>query len=149
MDSFSNGNVRSDSLASSETASLSPAAANHSSSKSSRKKRARLEDVTGQFFPDEDDIVCGICHEYDPPHPDGLAKKTQSYTTDWVGCDCSRWFHKHCTNKQRFTTLFSCRSVKMKCLGRGILPKSKRAKVTRKSAEPEVDDDVNMTIVHR
>lgn len=80
FDSFSNGDARRESLASSTTASssppLGPAASSSSStsaSKSNRKstgrrKRAQLEDVTGQHFPDEDNIVCGICKEYDPPH---------------------------------------------------------------------------------
>ena len=84
----------------------------------------KLEDVTDKYTrEDEDDIVCGICLEYDPPLPsiddlhsiNNKKKKLTSYTTDWVGCDCGIWYHKQCTKLSRFTASFSCRSVKKKC----------------------------------
>jgi hypothetical protein len=116
-----------------------------------KRKSNQLPDVTGQHFPDEDTTVCGICHQFDPPPSETTAKK-KIYTTEWVGCDCDRWFHKPCTKLQRFTSLFSCRSVKMKCQGGHNNPsrakKSKKKQGISGGAPPE-DDDINMTIVHR
>lgn len=80
-----------------------------------KKPRSRLEDVTGQHIEDEDNILCGLCNDWDPPLPSEDGAKRKVYKTSWVGCDCGRWFHKQCTKLQRFTTQFSCKSVKMKC----------------------------------
>ena len=88
--------------------------------------------------------VCGICHEYDPPRQDENSLKP--YTTEWVGCDCDRWFHKTCTKLQRFTTLFSCRSVKMKCIGVHVPLKSKRPK--KKVQDQPEEEEINLTVVH-
>ena len=123
------------------TPSISPA------SKSLKKKRCQLPDVTGQHFPDEDTTVCGLCGQFDPPHSDDAAK-TKVYTTEWVGCDCNQWFHKPCTKLQRFTSLFSCRSVKMKCLG-GHVPKKGRKSAKKQKTMSTEADDINMTVVHR
>ena len=129
--------------------SVSPAlSVSDTSQKNSGKKRTyQLPDYTGQHFPDEDTIVCGICLQFDPPATEANAN-AQKYTTEWVGCDCDRWFHKPCTRLKRFTSLFSCRSVRMKCLGGHHPPKAKKA--AKRAPEPEEEiDDINMTIVHR
>jgi len=73
-------------------------------------KTGGLEDVTEQYLDlsEEEQVMCGICGSWDPP-------SNSSITTQWVGCDCDRWFHKCCTKLKRVTDKFSCRSVKMKC----------------------------------
>jgi hypothetical protein len=73
---------------------------------------------------ESEDIACGLCNEYDPPIVDPEAQGGSHYTTEWVGCDCERWFHKQCTKLTRFTTKFSCRSVKMKCQKSGSTTRS-------------------------
>ena len=86
---------------------------------SSKKNKPCLEDVTDQYQNEdaEEEVLCGLCNHYDPPlssdHNSG-----ETYTTEWVGCDCDRWFHKPCTKMKRFTDKFSCRSLKMKCLNK-------------------------------
>lgn len=83
----------------------------------SKKSKRSLEDVTDQYRDQDTDeeVLCGICNHYDPPlSPENATGLT--YTTEWVGCDCDRWFHKPCTKMKRFTDKFSCKSVKMKCL---------------------------------
>jgi len=85
------------------------------------KVRSGLMDVTGRVS--EAGEQCGICQSYDPPLP---PVGTSSYKTDWVGCDCGRWFHKQCTKLARFTERFSCRSVKMKCLKGKATPLKKQ-----------------------
>jgi len=83
-----------------------------STSKSGKKNKTGLEDVTEMYDDDDSEqILCGICQSWDPPHEVGGKK-----TTEWVGCDCDRWFHKQCTAMKRITTKFSCKSVKMECL---------------------------------
>lgn len=94
--------------------------------KSSRSKTS-LVDVTEQYNEDEDDITCGICFAWDPPERTAIGgsgetvgdestkKKKDTYTTSWVGCDCGKWYHKECTSLKRFTSAFSCKSVKRKC----------------------------------
>jgi len=87
------------------------------SKSNAKKSKSTLEDVTDQYKDQDSDeeVLCGICNHYDPPisplNPIGL-----TYTTEWVGCDCDRWFHKSCTKMKRFSDKFSCKSVKMKCL---------------------------------
>ena len=79
----------------------------------------KLEDVTGKYAAEEEEsYTCGICHHFDPPLQTeiGNDKNTTRYTTEWVGCDCERWFHKPCTKMKKFMKSFSCKSVKMKCL---------------------------------
>ena len=72
---------------------------------------------------ESEDIMCGLCNEYDPPIPNTVGGST--YTTEWVGCDCERWYHKYCTGLTRFTNKFSCKSVKMKCQSKnGTLKKA-------------------------
>ena len=75
---------------------------------------AKIEDVTGRYSKEEELAACGICEMLDPPiDPDNLNPEE---TTEWVGCDCLRWFHKGCTKLAKFTEKFSCKSVKMKCM---------------------------------
>lgn len=94
---------------------------NGSSSKKRSKSNSKLVDVSDQYHEEDDDITCGICLGWDPPlpptDPQGSTekKKKETYTTSWVGCDCSKWYHKQCTGLKRFTSNFSCRSVKKKC----------------------------------
>ncbi len=59
--------------------------------------------------------VCGICDQHEPPlKPLSLSSES---TTDWIDCSsCHRLFHKACTNLTRFSR-FSCKSVKLKCMG--------------------------------
>ena len=74
---------------------------------------SKLEDFTGKYAEDEEEnYTCGICNQFDPPDQ----SSTTRYTTEWVGCDCERWFHKPCTKMKKFMKSFSCKSVKMKCL---------------------------------
>lgn len=75
---------------------------------------SKIEDVTGKYSKEEELVSCGICELMDPPvDPDN--PKSTAETTEWVGCDCYRWFHKSCTKLTKFTEKFSCKSVKMKC----------------------------------
>ena len=75
---------------------------------------AKIEDVTGRYSKEEELAKCGICEMMDPPiDPDA---GTVTAETEWIGCDCFRWFHKGCTKLAKFTDKFSCKSVKMKCL---------------------------------
>jgi len=75
---------------------------------------SKIEDVTGKYSKEEELVSCGICEMMDPPvDPDN--PNSTAETTEWVGCDCYRWFHKSCTKLTKFTEKFSCKSVKMKC----------------------------------
>ena len=74
----------------------------------------KIEDVTGKYSKEEELVTCGICHLLDPP-VDPSVPQSSAETTEWVGCDCYRWFHKSCTRLTKFTEKFSCKSVKMKC----------------------------------
>ena len=96
-----------------------------------KRSATKLEDYTGKYAAEvEESYACGICNQFDPPlHPDrGNDETLRRYTTEWVGCDCERWFHKPCTKMKKFMKSFSCKSVKMKCL-----PK------------PKTDDEENQT----
>ena len=58
-----------------------------STSKSGKKNKTGLEDVTEMYDDDDSEqILCGICQSWDPPHEVGGKK-----TTEWVGCDCDRF----------------------------------------------------------
>ena len=71
----------------------------------------KIEDVTGKYSKEEELVTCGICELLDPPVDPGNPQET----TEWVGCDCYRWFHKSCTKLTKFTEKFSCKSVRMRC----------------------------------
>ena len=75
---------------------------------------SKIEDVTGKYSKEEELVTCGICELLDPP-ADPANPHSTADTTEWVGCDCYRWFHKSCTKLTKFTEKFSCKSVKMKC----------------------------------
>lgn len=63
--------------------------------------------------------VCAICHLYDPATSDTV--EGSGDTTEWIGCDCNRWYHKFCTGLAVVDESFSCKDVKLECL-----PVSKR-----------------------
>ena len=75
---------------------------------------SKIEDVTGRYSQEEELVTCGICELLDPP-VDPNNPHSAEETTEWVGCDCYRWFHKCCTKLMKITEKFSCKSVKMKC----------------------------------
>jgi len=96
--------------------------------KSGRKKKRKSQpndsandsgnvSVASTGFHDLEDVetwVCAICKCYDPvitsPIKDDLA------TTEWIGCDCNRWYHQYCTKLKNIDDSFSCVQVKLKCL---------------------------------
>ena len=89
---------------------------------------SKIEDVTGKYSKEEELVSCGICELMDPPvDPDN--PNSTAETTEWVGCDCYRWFHKSCTKLTKFTEKFSCKSVKMKCQEIQPEPESSLSKV--------------------
>ena len=82
-----------------------------------KTSKTQLEDFTGKYAADEEEsYACGICNHHDPPPDISNNQSVTRYTTEWVGCDCERWFHKPCTKMKKFMKSFSCKSVKMKCL---------------------------------
>ena len=86
-----------------------------------RSPSTKLEDFTGKYAADEEESYkCGICNQFDPPLQTQMGNNQSAtrYTTEWVGCDCERWFHKPCTKMKKFMKSFSCKSVKMKCLAK-------------------------------
>lgn len=58
--------------------------------------------------------VCAICGQYDPILPGSSSRDGD--TTEWIGCDCNRWFHKFCTRLKEVDDSFSCRNVHKTCL---------------------------------
>ena len=60
----------------------------------------------------KDTWVCAICECYDPPVEDSAVLPT----TEWIGCDCDRWYHKHCTKLEKIDESFSCKNVNLNCL---------------------------------
>jgi len=58
--------------------------------------------------------VCAICGQYDPILPGSSSRDGD--TTEWIGCDCNRWFHKFCTRLKEVDDSFSCRNVHKSCL---------------------------------
>ncbi|CAB4059639.1 unnamed protein product [Lepeophtheirus salmonis] len=55
--------------------------------------------------------ICAICEEYDP----NIANADQS-TTEWIGCDCNRWYHQFCTKLKVLDKNFNCAHVNLECL---------------------------------
>ena len=74
----------------------------------------KIEDVTGKYGVEEELVTCGICDMMDPPVDTANTPSLDS-TTEWVGCDCYRWFHQSCTKLTKITEKFSCKSVRMRC----------------------------------
>ena len=62
--------------------------------------------------------VCAICKQYDPVLPKGVTDPSQAPPTEWVGCDCNRWYHQNCTKLDTVDDDFSCKIVNLKCLPR-------------------------------
>ena len=58
--------------------------------------------------------VCAICQCYDPV--DAGQDQGSGDTTEWIGCDCNRWYHKICTGLPVVDENFSCKLVKLQCL---------------------------------
>ena len=58
--------------------------------------------------------VCAICQCYDPA--DAGQDPGSGDTTEWIGCDCNRWYHKICTGLAVVDENFSCKLVKLDCL---------------------------------
>jgi len=83
---------------------------------------SKIEDVTGRYSQEEELVTCGICELLDPPADPNNPLSIEE-TTEWVGCDCYRWFHKCCTKLTKITEKFSCKSVKMKCSDSIPIPK--------------------------
>ncbi|XP_023343043.1 uncharacterized protein LOC111712616 [Eurytemora carolleeae] len=65
-----------------------------------------------------DTWVCAICGQYDPVLPGGSELGS---TTEWIGCDCNRWFHKFCTQLKVVDDSFCCKLVQKTCLVRPVL----------------------------
>ncbi len=56
--------------------------------------------------------VCAICKKYDPVLPPD-ADPSEVSNTEWVGCDCNRWFHLFCTKlSDSELEVFNCSQVK-------------------------------------
>jgi len=61
--------------------------------------------------------VCAICHLYDPATDEpGGGDDGSGDTTEWIGCDCNRWYHKLCTGLAVVDETFCCAQVKLSCL---------------------------------
>jgi len=58
--------------------------------------------------------VCAICQCYDPV--DAGQDQGSGDTTEWIGCDCNRWYHKICTRLPVVDENFNCSMVKLECL---------------------------------
>ena len=112
----------------STSAHISSVSGNTPSNKKS--SASKLEDVTGKYPDEEENYTCGICNQFDPPLQTDEVLKLPRYTTEWVGCDCERWFHKPCTKMKKFMKSFSCKSVKMKCLSKPQLSTNDEENVT-------------------
>merc|ERR1719215_2614636 len=98
--------------------------------KKSKKGRASItnpfmtpnpEEIPGEptsGFHDLDDVetwVCAICQCYDPVITSPIKNPQQSallMTTEWIGCDCNRWYHKYCTKLKHIDDSFSCKQLK-------------------------------------
>ena len=60
--------------------------------------------------------VCAICKCYDPPVDAGQDGEGSGDTTEWIGCDCNRWYHKLCTRLAVVDETFSYKLLKLVCL---------------------------------
>ncbi|TRY67209.1 hypothetical protein TCAL_02910 [Tigriopus californicus] len=59
--------------------------------------------------------VCALCSQFDPVLPPGVESGPSS-ETEWVGCDCDRWYHKYCTHLPSIDDSFECSQVNLTCL---------------------------------
>jgi hypothetical protein len=62
------------------------------------------EDVAVQHSKEEDGELCALCMLKD------CVKDGKKKRTEWIGCDCDRWYHKTCTGLYKFNN-FSCSQV--------------------------------------
>jgi len=63
---------------------------------------------------DNNTWVCYTCKCYDPIYSEN-EKIPES--TEWIGCDCGRWYHQVCTKLAVIDeSSFSCHSVNVKCI---------------------------------
>lgn len=95
------------------------------SSKKGSGKKAKISDEAD----DDENTVCQICFQYDPPTLENCNGDT--YVTNWISCDCKKWFHQVCT-KVEITENFSCRDVNMEC---DVPKKTAKKVVKRKSGD--------------
>ena len=94
--------------------------------KSGKKKKkksiasANPEPVPTSGFHDLEDVetwVCAICKCYDPVISSPIKGSQQELaTTEWIGCDCNRWYHQYCTKLKNIDDSFSCKQLNRKCL---------------------------------
>lgn len=100
---------------------------NNPSSKSSIAAAAALADAndplnTSTGYHDLEDVetwVCGVCKCYDPIITTPVKNPKQAeamMTTEWIGCDCNRWYHKYCTKLKKIDDSFSCVQLGIECL---------------------------------
>lgn len=89
--------------------------------KKNKKKKAVSadEDPESSGFHDLEDVetwVCAICQCYDPIITSPLKGNQMLMTTEWIGCDCNRWYHKYCTRLKHIDDSFSCKQLNRECL---------------------------------
>ena len=92
------------------------------SSKKSKSKKTnaevseKLDESSGYHdFEDVETWVCAICQCYDPIITSPI-KSHIPETTEWIGCDCNRWYHKYCTKLKTIDDSFSCKELNRECL---------------------------------
>jgi len=77
---------------------------------------------TSTGYHDLEDVetwVCAVCQCYDPiiTTPVKNSKQAEAMmTTEWIGCDCNRWYHKYCTKLKVIDDSFSCALLGLECL---------------------------------
>lgn len=77
---------------------------------------------TSTGYHDLEDVetwVCGVCKCYDPIITTPVKNPKQAeamMTTEWIGCDCNRWYHKYCTKLKKIDDSFSCVQLGIECL---------------------------------
>ena len=59
--------------------------------------------------------VCAICKQYDPVLPPNVDAQDAA-NTEWIGCDCDRWYHQYCTGLKKIDDGFCCKMVNLQCL---------------------------------
>jgi len=72
----------------------------------------KREDTGNHDMENVETWVCAICGRYDPI----LTGAGDTNTTEWIGCDCNRWFHKFCTKLKVVDDTFCCKLVQKTCL---------------------------------
>jgi len=77
---------------------------------------------TSTGYHDLEDVetwVCAVCQCYDPIITTPVKNNKQAeamMTTEWIGCDCNRWYHKYCTKLKHIDDSFSCKQLGRECL---------------------------------